>query len=667
VIASRKLLDAWLPPEGAGRAVACLATSYTFDPDFFEADCLARFLGLDWKRGEGDDLGFLIEQEERLAEARVSVLVDRGYNPESRSLRWDILPIGVGGGVLHPKVALLVWENAARVIVGSANLTAAAYRSQLECAVVLDAVKGGDLTRDLFQDLLRTLRQVVVRAAGVQTQPGPKQRAIETVADAARRVTRFQLPTRHRGRLRVGAVTAPGAVIPQLSAVWQGGPPRRATVLSPYFDSTEGDSRAMVALGNQLARRGKAEVSIVVQVETIEARTLVRAPRSLLESLPSRIRTEIYALDVPSDDLRRLHAKVIVLESEDWTAALVGSSNFTAAGLGLVGNAGNVEIGLALGAPARSREAEALRSLIPTGDEIEIDAVEWVPEPDDETGELEIPGGFLECLLQPGTPPVLRLRLDPARLPEQWLVRAPEGTAVVDSEEWNAAGRPSELPAPLTAGRTPFFVEVEWSDSTGHHAAGWLVNVTEPSLLPPPDELRDLPVEALLRALASTRPLHESLPAAMRALASARSNGDVELDPLQRYSASGQLFQRTRRLSVALDGLRRRLERPASNIDALIWRLEGPFGPKVVAEGLLRDLKDAPGALPGEASFLIAELALTLSRVNWASTARILGKATVLPHVAKLLAEVCDLARQELPADARLAKYVKSALAEAKA
>ena len=64
---SRKLLDAWLPPEGAGRAVACLATSFTFDPDFFEEDCLSRFLGLDWKRGEGDDLAFLIEQEERLA------------------------------------------------------------------------------------------------------------------------------------------------------------------------------------------------------------------------------------------------------------------------------------------------------------------------------------------------------------------------------------------------------------------------------------------------------------------------------------------------------------------------------------------------------------------------------------------------------------------------
>lgn len=43
MIESRKLLEAWLPPEGAGRPVACLATSFTFDPDFFETQCLGRF------------------------------------------------------------------------------------------------------------------------------------------------------------------------------------------------------------------------------------------------------------------------------------------------------------------------------------------------------------------------------------------------------------------------------------------------------------------------------------------------------------------------------------------------------------------------------------------------------------------------------------------------
>lgn len=86
---TRRLLDSWLPPESAGRPVACVATSYTFDPAFFEGDCLARFLGLDTARDEGNDLAFLIEQEEALAEARITAVVDRSYSAEGRSLRWD--------------------------------------------------------------------------------------------------------------------------------------------------------------------------------------------------------------------------------------------------------------------------------------------------------------------------------------------------------------------------------------------------------------------------------------------------------------------------------------------------------------------------------------------------------------------------------------------------
>ena len=41
-----RLLDHWSPPEGAGNPVAVLATTFTFQADFFDEDCLARFLSL---------------------------------------------------------------------------------------------------------------------------------------------------------------------------------------------------------------------------------------------------------------------------------------------------------------------------------------------------------------------------------------------------------------------------------------------------------------------------------------------------------------------------------------------------------------------------------------------------------------------------------------------
>ena len=75
-----KPLELWLPPDGAGAPVGCVATSFTFDAAFFDTDCLARFLGLTAAFGEGDrasDVSLMIETEERLAEASVSVLVDR--------------------------------------------------------------------------------------------------------------------------------------------------------------------------------------------------------------------------------------------------------------------------------------------------------------------------------------------------------------------------------------------------------------------------------------------------------------------------------------------------------------------------------------------------------------------------------------------------------------
>ena len=44
---TRTLLELWRPPRGAKDPVGCLTTTYTFDPAFFEEECLARFLEID--------------------------------------------------------------------------------------------------------------------------------------------------------------------------------------------------------------------------------------------------------------------------------------------------------------------------------------------------------------------------------------------------------------------------------------------------------------------------------------------------------------------------------------------------------------------------------------------------------------------------------------------
>jgi phosphatidylserine/phosphatidylglycerophosphate/cardiolipin synthase-like enzyme len=665
--ASRKLLDHWLPPAGAGRAVACLATSFTFDSDFFETACLARFLQLDSQRGESDPLEVLIEEEERLAETRVTVVVDRSDRPGNRNLRWDILPVGVQGGLLHAKVTLLVWERLVRIIIGSANLTPAGYRSQVELAIVVDADHSSRVPAPLFQALLSELGGLVERAAGSDGEPGPKRRAIETLELAARHLDGFSLPpaTPPGGMRFAVATAAPGRpVLPVIRNVWRGGPPRRATVLSPFFDTDKHPSPAVIALCAELAQRGPVEATFVLPVDQLADRTVVRAPKAILQSLPRRVGGRIRAFRQPSGgEPRRLHAKAVLLESDEWVGMLLGSSNFTASGLGLKPSSGHLELNLALGAPAGSSVAKALRELIPAGDPIDPIVVDWESVADDEEpAGLVLPWGFTECLLEPGPPPLLLVRFDPRELPDQWSVELPDGTVLADSATWAAVGRPGELQIALTELQLPFWLQVRWEHKKAWERASWPINVTDPSRLPPPAELRSLPVDALLAALASTRPLHEALATALRHRArAARAVGTLKLDPLKRYASAG-LFYRTRHASAALAGLRRRLERPAGSVEALVWRLTGPFGPRAIADGLVGDTGQGQ-RLPGEVSFLLAELALTLRRVNWAQTASAgVPREVVEEHARQTLDDLRRLLLEmETGPDPLLARYVREA------
>jgi hypothetical protein len=59
------------------------------------------FSGLIPAPARASDIGYLIEQEEKLAETPVCVVADRSLNPDSRSLRWDILGVGAPTGVMQ--------------------------------------------------------------------------------------------------------------------------------------------------------------------------------------------------------------------------------------------------------------------------------------------------------------------------------------------------------------------------------------------------------------------------------------------------------------------------------------------------------------------------------------------------------------------------------------
>jgi hypothetical protein len=135
---------------------------------------------------------------------------------------------------------------------------------------------------------------------------------------------------------------------------------------------------------------------------------------------------------------------------------------------------------------------------------------------------------------------------------------------------------------------------------------------------------------------------------------------DVDLDPLRRFDSQSFLLRRTKRLSVALERLRERLERPASSREAYEWRLFGPVGPMALADCYMREASH-----PGEANVFLAEIALAMRRVRPDRVdADGLSHAAVIEVLMKAIEELTKRAAgiQSVP---DLDQYVEAAFAEA--
>jgi hypothetical protein len=270
-----------------------------------------------------------------------------------------------------------------------------------------------------------------------------------------------------------------------------------------------------------------------------------------------------------------------------------------------------------------------------------------------------LPASFQEAIFVPGVLPVLRIVL--ARgLPAVWAIRVPDRPEVLSSSN---SGEVGSHDIDWTGRPIPFVLEVSWEHADGVAVASWPVNVSNPAALPPPDALRNLSLEELLEILASARSLPQAVIDVLRRRTN-RSRQDIELDPLKRLDSQGFLLRRTKRVAVALERLRERLEQPALAREAFEWRLHGPIGPMTLAYALTKEAK-----LPGEAKFCLAELALALSRVNPKKPAvGGLSKGIIVECLAAVIRAI-ELQALGLPsatATSPLENYVTAAFSEAK-
>lgn len=657
------LLDFWHKPAGAGDPVALLATSFAFESDFFEQNCLARFLevsSVEDGSGSIDDVVASVELQELLQKASVTVLVDRSAPVHRSSLHWDLLSCVVPKGLLHAKVCVLLWENATRVILGSANLTAAGYRRQIELGLAVDLGDGCLFPPEVLHAIADELESYLQLVPGHDEKVGAFKRAANTLI-----LFRQRIAAQPGQRLPVRVAFAPTnettGALDKLGDVWKGAQPLRATHLSPFWDGK--DRAALEHTKKLLTGRPVSERNHQVAVVLGPGGEIAFPPHlhKGVDSVRQLMRDE--------QEIRALHAKCLLVESDEWVAALVGSSNHTKAGLGLGSGSErrHREMNVWLGAARCSKEGKALLDLILLGKKVPQDAEIVESKDEDEVDLPALPACFGLCRLTRGSGEAAwELQLGIAagnNMPVAWQIHiAVDDAPLLTRTQWDEDGRPPSTTRTLLLSTLPMHVIVSWEGKE----APWAVLAEDRHGLPPGATLSALHAQQLLDALATGRSLAQVLREELeRRQAEAANKIGVDLNPLSRLDVRDSLMRKGRALSASLSAMQRRLERPVIADETLRARLASPLGPVFVASKVAEAF-EAGQQTQAEAMFTIAEIALTVGRVNWSHVLVHINHVEGLNTVRDSLSRLDDL-RARLGGDpADLASYAQRAIEKAR-
>ncbi len=412
----RKLMDRLSPEPSYGRLLGVIATSYEMQPDFLETDFLPTVLGL----AHWDDRNWTsrIALEKHLAELEAaSFLIDaHPYRGRPRSLRVEIQPLALTKGrLLHAKMLVCVYEEAVRLIVGSANLTEPGYRRNLEVVAVLTATSKRPRDASLIRQAIRGFEELFA------------DRISSSMASLCSLTVQ-----------QLDAWTSSSNSPVDQWFIWGGGNKplwqevlsrwpqseliHRITIVSPFW-SEEEKSGPLSKLLSELKAMGCLAPSVELNMLTEAAPDTQntykpRLPESfrVFDARPFGVNAYASAVDprIPSHTneadgdfigSRALHAKIVLLEGESKCMAYLGSANFTNRGWGFIPKteSANIEAGLLL---LRSGNADSsFQGLIPTtvGDRVSLAGAAGgkITAPDPSPDDIQWPDFLLGVQLEP--------------------------------------------------------------------------------------------------------------------------------------------------------------------------------------------------------------------------------------------------------------------------
>lgn len=632
------MLDLWRPPHRAGDPIGCLATTFTFGAGLFDEQCLARFLEIDSEPNR-EDLAFLLERENLLGGVYAGVLVDHTQAGVEHSLRWDVLPVRIRGAKQHAKLSLLVWSRHVRIIVSSANLTEAGYRSNYEVGAAVDLTPEA-AEQGFATDSIGFLRALIGLVPAAGERPPEVARATSFLDVVERRISPW-IPAKRSGvvgRHFICTLPSNGSMQTGSSSLEsvihrcrQKGPsPHTARIASPFFDLDDKTNRATSALCKLMSRDWTRELCLCLPGASGKTSGFARlaAPKSLLTTPSSDSIVKVMMLPgLDADKNRRpWHAKMIALSAEQYSALVIGSSNFTCAGLG-IGAHRNAEVNLLTIAERGSyaREPGELDAIWPSMVEVsDPNAAEWVgsqasSEEEEQFTAPPLPEGFLRATFRAGTDACLILRLDPLHLPDAWSVQScgQHIQQIYSSASWTDDGCPSTVALPWPAVSPPEKLAVIWAGLQAFMA----INVENGDELPPPLKLDGMSADDMLHIIAASDPS-----AAFRVWARTQqvptsfddeldSATAIDLDPLRRHDLQSTFLHRVRQRARILGQLRAKLQRPIASNQALEWRLRGLVGIEALAMRFASDLGVDSSA--NQSVLALADFIIVLSEVDY--------------------------------------------------
>lgn len=668
------MLELWRPPDNAGEPIGCLATTYTFDPELFDEQCLGRFLEIE-SEPDREDLAFLREREYRLGSVYAGVLVDYTQAGVSHSLRWDVLPVRVRAGKQHAKLSLLGWSRHIRIIVASANLSGQGYRRNREVAAIVD-LSPKEADKDLLTQTTTFLRDLLALVSGAQDDTPEVRRASAYLSQVERQVETWERPRRQtvvRQQLvctlpAVHSGSGPRSSLDEAVEACRrrGRLPHEAWVASPFFDVDDNGGRVAAALCKSMARGRTRKLRFCVPAVRDEGETAVprlAAPIAIKRTpLQYRGRVNVAVLpDFDGDKNRRFwHAKMLALRGDGYTALMTGSSNFTCAGMGTASYR-NIEANLltVVDRIAYGRETSTLDTMwsemVPV---VDLDAAEWLgsqPEIDEEEGAVVslLPAGFVSGTYRAGDDRQIVLRFDPARLPPEWRIHAcgRDEREILTESVWAESGSGSVVTLPWLPLHPPERLVVSW----GGKGAVLPLNVEDGQQLPPPPRLEQMSADDMLWVLAAADPS-----AAIRACARDQQSSDgfdadvdsatpIDLNPLRRHDLQVTFLYRIRRRARILMQLRARLQRPVWGRRALDWRLRGMIGIEALAQRLVRDIATSSDT-GDEALLTLADFLIVLHEVDYVPCDGALSKQEFDEAYRLFLRELADKLQEQVAA-----------------